>query len=216
MRLPQFLRLRPFRGVPFTSLRCVSLLGDLSGSRNANHPSDRFFSCEYALHARAVRRGSRGIRSRASVRPRQRQSLFQPRQCLFQGGASGESHSELRTGTAISPSDPDLATNLRFAHSLTGAEICQSPLWQRLVFPLAHRVATDQLVWLTSAVYTLLFGVFAACRVWPRRPQWLRSVGWGSRCLPGGHNALAGTAATDERLAATRRGAHTRGHSGAF
>ena len=32
---------------------------------------------------------------------------------------------------------------------------------------------------LSSAAYSLLLVVFAVYRLWPRRPQWLRSVGWG-------------------------------------
>ncbi len=97
----------------------------------------------------------------------------------FKAGQVGRAILNYERARRFLPSDPDLEANLRFAHSLTGAEVCQSPLWQRLVFPLSHRVTTDQLVWLTSAAYTLLFGVFAACRLWPRRPQWLLSVGWG-------------------------------------
>ena len=39
-------------------------------------------------------------------------------------------------------------------------------------------------MWLTCATYTLLFAVLAVYRLWPRRPQWLRSVGWGGAvCL---------------------------------
>ena len=102
----------------------------------------------------------------------------------FKAGQVGRAILHYERARRFLPSDPDLATNLRFARSLTGAEVCRSPLWQGLVFPLAHRVATDQLVWLTSMAYTLIFGVFAVCRLWPRRPQWLRSVGWGvAACL---------------------------------
>ena len=97
----------------------------------------------------------------------------------FKAGQVGRAILNYERARHFLPSDPDLAANLRFAHSLTGTEVCQPPLWQRLVFPLAQRVATDQLVWLTCVTYTLLFAILAVYRLWPRRPRWLRSVGWG-------------------------------------
>ncbi len=102
----------------------------------------------------------------------------------FKAGRVGRAILNYERARRLLPSDPDLAANLGFARSLTGAEGCQPFLWQRLVFPLAQRVATEQLVGLTSAAYTLLFVVFAVYRLWPLRPQWLRSVGWGvAACL---------------------------------
>ena len=102
----------------------------------------------------------------------------------FKAGQVGRAILNYERARRFLPSDPDLAANLRFAHSLTGAEVCRPLLWQRLVFPLAHRVATDQLVWLASAAYTLFFVVLALYRLWSRRPQWFLSVGWGAAaCL---------------------------------
>lgn len=97
----------------------------------------------------------------------------------FKAGQVGRAILNYERARRFLPSDPDLEANLRFARSLTGTEVCQPPLWQHLVFPLAHRVATDRLVWLTSAAYTLLFVVLAVYRLWPRRSQWLRYAGWG-------------------------------------
>ncbi len=70
------------------------------------------------------------------------------------------------------PSDPDLDANLAYAQSLTGAEACRPAWWQRLAFPVAHRVTTGRLVWTTSILYTLLLVALAAYRLWPRRPRW--------------------------------------------
>ena len=81
------------------------------------------------------------------------------------------------------PNDPDLAANLQFARSLTGAEGCQLPLWKRLVFPLAHTLATDSFVWFTSIAHTLLFVILAVYYLWPLRPQWLLYGGWGLAAL---------------------------------
>jgi len=97
----------------------------------------------------------------------------------FRAGQVGRAILNYERARHFFPSDPDLAANLGFARSLTGAEVCRPPLWQHFVFPFTHRVATDRLVWLTSAAYTLLFVVLAVSRLWPRRPQWLRYVGWG-------------------------------------
>ena len=97
----------------------------------------------------------------------------------FKAGQVGRTILNYERARRFLPNDPDLEANLGFARSLTGAEVCQPPLWQHFVFPLAHRVATDRLVWLTSVAYALLFVVLAVYRLWPRRPQWLRYVGWG-------------------------------------
>ena len=97
----------------------------------------------------------------------------------FKTGRIGRAILHYERARRFLPSDPDLAANLRFARSLTGAEVCQPPLWQRLIFPLARRVTTGQLVWLTSTAYSLLFVVFAVYRLWQRRPRWLRYAGWG-------------------------------------
>jgi len=71
------------------------------------------------------------------------------------------------------PGDPDLAANLTYAQSLSGAEPCVAPLWQRALFPLAQRFASSGLFWLTSAAYSLLMLALAAYRLWPGRPGWL-------------------------------------------
>ena len=79
----------------------------------------------------------------------------------------------------MAPLFPDLAANLQFARSLTGAEGCQLQLWKRVVFPLAHTLATDSFVWFTSIAYTLLFVILAVYYLSPLRPQWLLYAGRG-------------------------------------
>jgi tetratricopeptide (TPR) repeat protein len=88
-------------------------------------------------------------------------------------GEKGKAILNYERARRFMPSDPDVAANLGYAQSLTGAEACVPPLWQRLVFPLAQRFATGGLFWLTSGAYTFLMLALAAYRLWPRRPRWL-------------------------------------------
>ena len=97
----------------------------------------------------------------------------------FRDGQTGKAILNYERARRFLPNDSDVATNLQFARTLTGAEACQPLLWQRLVFPLADIFSTNQFVWFTSAAYTLLFLVFAAYRLRPTRPQWLLYVGRG-------------------------------------
>lgn len=71
------------------------------------------------------------------------------------------------------PEDPDVAANLAYAQSLTGAETCGPAVWQAVLFPLAHRLATQPLLWAASTLYTLLLVALATYRLWPSRPRWL-------------------------------------------
>jgi tetratricopeptide (TPR) repeat protein len=91
----------------------------------------------------------------------------------FKAGEKGKAILNYERARRFMPRDPDVAANLAYAQSLTGADACAPALWQRLAFPLAHRVATGGLVWLTSAAYTLLLVSLTGYRLWPRRPRWL-------------------------------------------
>lgn len=88
-------------------------------------------------------------------------------------GETGKAILNYERARRLMPSDPDLAANLAYAHSLTGAEACVPPLWQRLLFPLARRLSTGTLAGTASVLYTALLLSFAAYRLWPRRPRWL-------------------------------------------
>ncbi len=91
----------------------------------------------------------------------------------FKAGERGKAILHYERARRLMPADPDLDANLAYARSLTGAETCTPPVWERVAFPVAHRMATGQLVWLTSALYTLLLLGLTGYRVWPRRPRWL-------------------------------------------
>jgi tetratricopeptide (TPR) repeat protein len=91
----------------------------------------------------------------------------------FKAGEKGKAILNYERARRLLPSDPDLAANLAYARSLTGAETCTPALWERLVFPIARRMATGRLVWLTSALYTVLLLALTGYRLWTQRPRWL-------------------------------------------
>jgi tetratricopeptide (TPR) repeat protein len=91
----------------------------------------------------------------------------------FKAGDRGKAILAYERARRLIPNDPDVEANLTYAQSLTGASPCLPPLWQRLAFPLAQRMATSRLVWLATASYTLFFFAWAAYQLWPRRPRWL-------------------------------------------
>jgi tetratricopeptide (TPR) repeat protein len=89
----------------------------------------------------------------------------------FKAGERGKAILNYERARRFLPTDADLAANLSYAQSLTGAEPCPPALWPRLAFPFARRLATSRLVWLTSAAYSVLFAILAAYRLWPSRPR---------------------------------------------
>jgi tetratricopeptide (TPR) repeat protein len=91
----------------------------------------------------------------------------------FKAGEKGRAILNYERALRLQPGDPDVQANLAYAQSLSGAEPCPPPLWQRLVFPLAHRTSTQRLLWATSACYSFLFFGLTAYRLSPQRPRWL-------------------------------------------
>ena len=94
----------------------------------------------------------------------------------FKAGDKGKAILNFERARRLMPTDPDLRANLAYAQSLTEASPCMPPLWQRVTFPLAHRMATNRFATIASASYTLLFAALIGYRLWPRRPRWLRYV----------------------------------------
>ncbi len=178
MSPPQFLQLRRFWGVRFFSA-LLSGLGLGWALALAATPQTAFFHANtlytHGQYAEAVDAYEALLQSGLASG----NVYFNLGNAYFKAGRVGKAILNYERARHLLPGDPDLAANLRFARSRTGAEGCQPPLWQGVVFPLAHRVAPDRLVWLTSAAYTLLCLVFAAYRLWAGRPQWLFYVGWG-------------------------------------
>ena len=180
MKLPQFLRLRHWRGVRFSLLSAVCLCwAAFLAAAVPTAPQTAFFRANtlytQGQYAEAVEAYEAVLQSGLASG----NVYFNLGNAYFKAGQVGRAILSYERARRFLPSDPDLAANLGFARSLTRAEVCRPLLWQGLVFPLAHRVTTDQLARLTSAAYSLLFVVFAVYRLWSRRPQWLRYAGWG-------------------------------------
>jgi tetratricopeptide (TPR) repeat protein len=91
----------------------------------------------------------------------------------FKAGETGHAILNYERARRLAPRDTDIEANLAYARSLTDAQACTPQLWQRLAFPLTHRLATPALMWLTSGAYSLCLIAFACYRLWPRRPRWL-------------------------------------------
>lgn len=91
----------------------------------------------------------------------------------FKSGDKGRAILNYERARLLLPRDPDVVANLKYARSLTGAESCRPPLFERVAFPLARRLTAGGLVWLTSILYTLLLFALTGYRLWPRHPRWL-------------------------------------------
>ncbi len=74
------------------------------------------------------------------------------------------------------PADPDLAANLTYARSLTGAETCEVPLWQRSAFPLRGRMSSTSLLWVVCVLWTLTFVALGVHRLAPLQRSFLYSA----------------------------------------
>jgi len=98
----------------------------------------------------------------------------------FKLGDHGRAILNYERAERLLPRDPDVAANLTYARSLTGAEACPPPRWQHLVFPLAEHLPSRQLASLMSACFSAVMLGLAAYRLSPRRPRWLLYVAAGS------------------------------------
>src|SRR5207249_2845210 len=65
------------------------------------------------------------------------------------------------------PRDPDVQANLGYARELAGDQR-DDPVWARLVFPLARRATSDELVLVASVVYTMMMALLILALFVPR------------------------------------------------
>jgi tetratricopeptide (TPR) repeat protein len=94
----------------------------------------------------------------------------------FKAGEKGKAVLNYERARHLLPVDPDVAANLSYARSLTGAEACAPSLWARLAFPLAQRVARAGLTWATLSLYSLCALALTAYRGLPAHPRALLYV----------------------------------------
>lgn len=91
----------------------------------------------------------------------------------FKSGDKGRAILSYERALRHHPGDPDVQSNLAYARSLTGAEGCPLPVWQRFAFPLAQRLSFETLWWLTTLAYSFSFLMLIAQRLLPRAPRGL-------------------------------------------
>jgi tetratricopeptide (TPR) repeat protein len=163
-------------GGRFEALMLMLLvLGVLSAATRAAEPSPR----TTFYHANALYKDGQYAAAAKEYEQLQQSGLrsgnlyFNLANAYFKASEKGKAILNYERARRLIPGDPDLSANLAYAQSLTGAEVCSPALWQVVAFPLSHRTATDRLVWMTSATYTLLLLALAGYRLWPARPRWL-------------------------------------------
>lgn len=101
------------------------------------------------------------------------QLFFNLGNAYFKAGEKGKAILNYERARRLAPGDADVAANLAYVRSLTGAEACDPSGLQQLIFPLTHRFPTSTLVWLTSGAYTFFMLCLMLYRLWPRHPRWL-------------------------------------------
>jgi len=166
-------------GIPARILvLALLILGILSGAARAAEPAEPSPHTTF-YHANALYKDGQ-YQAAAEEYEELRQAglasgnlYFNLGNAYFKAGEKGKAILNYERARRLIPGDPDLAANLAYAQSLTGAEACSPALWQAVAFPLSHRLATHRLVWTTSAMYTLLLLALAGYRLWPARPRWL-------------------------------------------
>jgi tetratricopeptide (TPR) repeat protein len=174
-RLERARTLRPGTVVMVAAWSSVVLLGSvaLAQSGAPTTPQTTFF------HANAAYRDGRYAEAATEYEHIRASGFasgnvyFNLGNAYFKAGDSGRAILNYERAERMLPRDPDVAANLTYARSVTGADACRPPRWQRLVFPLADQLPRRQLGWLLSGCFTAVMLALAAYRLSPRRPRWL-------------------------------------------
>ena len=85
----------------------------------------------------------------------------------FRAGDVGRAVLDYERARRLLPRDPDVHANLGYARELAGDPRDES-VWARLVFPLAGRATTDELLVAASAVYTTMMALLTLALFLPR------------------------------------------------
>lgn len=94
----------------------------------------------------------------------------------FKAGDVGHAVLEYERARRMIPRDPDLHANLGYAREKSG-EGDPTPLWARLVFPLAPHASSDELLGAASACFLLLVATAIAARLLPNAARPARIAG---------------------------------------
>ncbi|HUI25620.1 MAG TPA: BatD family protein, partial [Candidatus Kryptonia bacterium] len=82
----------------------------------------------------------------------------------FKAGDVGRAILNYERARRLIPRDPDLHANLDYARSLSD-QSDDTPIYSRLLFPLADRMSSDELLLAASAAYTLLMALLVLGRL---------------------------------------------------
>lgn len=93
----------------------------------------------------------------------------------FKNGNVGRAVLSYERARRLIPRDPDLHANLGYARERSG-DGDPTPLWARLVFPLASRASSDELLAATSACFVLVMAALIAGRLVPTARRASRGV----------------------------------------
>jgi tetratricopeptide (TPR) repeat protein len=85
----------------------------------------------------------------------------------FKAGDTGRAILNYERARRLMPRDPDLLANLSYAQNVSG-DTDATPIYAELLFPLADRMSSDELLLTASLLYTLLMILLAVGRLLPR------------------------------------------------
>jgi tetratricopeptide (TPR) repeat protein len=115
----------------------------------------------------------------------------------FKLGDIGRAIASYERAARLIPGDPDLAANLAYAQTQTGAAPCTVPMWRRVVFPLRGRMPSATLGWLASFFVALACAALIVHRLLPAQPRSAQYAAAGLGLLA----AIAGGSLADQLLA---------------
>lgn len=93
-------------------------------------------------------------------------------------GELGAAILEYERAQRLLPGDPDVAANLAYARELAKDDAVETPLWWRLLFPLAERARSAVLAWGWTALWALFWVVLGLRFAFPARRQGAGRVAW--------------------------------------
>ena len=131
----------------------------------------------------------------------------------FRAGDVGRAVLDYERARRLLPRDPDVQANLSYAREQAG-ESGTETLWPRLVFPLAGRAASDELLGAASALYAAIMALLTVALFVPAVAPGARSAAARSgrdgtaRRQAGTRSPDTGVGCTSRRRARRRRPAH--------
>jgi tetratricopeptide (TPR) repeat protein len=100
--------------------------------------------------------------------------LFNLGNAYFKSGETARAIANYMRAERLLPRDPDVAVNLAYAREVARVETPPDPLWWRVLFAAAYRLAGAELSALAALVWWLACGFYAARLLRPAQ-----AIGWG-------------------------------------